>query len=140
MDVTAIPFNAFLGISRSGDNEYALEMKLSDNMTNHLNTFHASAQFALAEACSGDFLLKRFPDLQDSVVPVLRKSSVKFRKSAQSSISTKADISAEELERFEAQFSRKGRATITVSVEVHDAGGTVTMTGTYEWFVQKIDK
>ena len=39
---------------------------------------------------------------------------------------------------FEEQFKRKGRATIGVPIEVLDQNDVITMTGTYEWFVQKL--
>lgn len=138
MDVTQIPFNKFIEISHSHTDEHVLELGFKDNMKNHLGTFHASAQFALAEACSGLSLQKHFPYLANSVVPVLRKSDIKFKKPAQSDIHAKASIGTEEKGKFEQQLERKGRATITVPVEIIDQNGTVTMSGVYEWFVQKI--
>jgi acyl-coenzyme A thioesterase PaaI-like protein len=39
-----------------------LYIEFKDNLKNHLGTFHAGAQFALAEACSGLSLQKHFPD------------------------------------------------------------------------------
>ncbi|MGV1097830.1 YiiD C-terminal domain-containing protein [Thiovibrio sp. JS02] len=109
-----------------------------DNMKNHLDTFHASAQFALAEACSGLSLQKHFPHLADSVVPVLRKSEIKFKKPAQSDIYAKANIDREEKDKFAQVFEKKGRATIAVPVEIFDQSGTFTMGGVFEWFVQKL--
>ena len=64
---------------------------------------------------------------------------MKFRHPAQSDIQARGDIDDEERRRFERQFERKGRAGIAVSVELIDENGTVTMTGTYEWFVQRIE-
>ena len=69
---------------------------------------------------------------------MLRKTGTKFKKPAQSDIHAKASISLEEKEKFTQQFAKKGRATITVFVEVADDNGIVTMTGDYEWFVQRI--
>lgn len=46
---------------------------------NHLNTVHASAMFALAEATSGHYLLEHFNELSD-IIPVVRKVEVKYRK------------------------------------------------------------
>ena len=69
MDVTQIPFNKFIEIVQSNSDDHLLELGFRDNMKNHLGTFHASAQFALAEACSGLSLQKHFPYLVSSVVP-----------------------------------------------------------------------
>ncbi|MCP3931766.1 MAG: DUF4442 domain-containing protein [Bacteroidetes bacterium] len=138
MDITQIPFNKYIEIFQSTNNDQMLELGFKDNMKNHLGTFHASAQFALAEACSGLALQNHFPDLENSVVPVLRKSETKFKKPATSNIRAKASISVEKEDKFKQLFEKKGRASISVSVEITDQNGNITMTGQYEWFVQKI--
>ncbi len=138
MDVTKIPFNQYLDISQATSNDQMLELAFTDRMKNHLGTMHASAQFALAEACSGLSLQHHFPHLANTAVPVLMKSEIKFKKPAQSDIKALATIPMEMKEKFEQQFSKKGRATLAVSVEIQDRNGTITMTGTYDWFVQKI--
>jgi acyl-coenzyme A thioesterase PaaI-like protein len=139
MDVTQIPFNKFIEISQSNFDGYSLQLGFTDNMKNHLGSFHASAQFAFAEACSGLSLQKHFPHLKNAALPLLRKSEVKFIKIAQSDIFSKANIDLKEKVKFEKQFHRKGRATIVVIVEIFNQNGTVTMSGEYEWFIQKIE-
>lgn len=138
MKITHIPFNAFLAISQSETDAQLLELEFADNLKNHLGTFHAGAQFALAEACSGLALQRQFPHLDGMVLPVLRRAEVKYKKPAQSAICAKAEIGGEEVGRFEEQLARKGRAGILVPVEIVDQEGTVTMTGIYEWFIQKV--
>jgi len=138
MDVTDIPFNKFIEITASNSNDTGLELEFKDNLKNHLGTFHASAQFALAEACSGQLLQKQFPHLENSVVPVLRKSDINFKRPAQSKILANATIDADTKIKFETQFEKKGRATISVPVEIKDHEGIITMSGTYEWFIQKL--
>jgi acyl-coenzyme A thioesterase PaaI-like protein len=138
MDITQIPFNKFIEISHPNTDDHVLELGFRDNMKNHLGTFHASAQFALAEACSGLSLLRQFSHLADSVVPVLRRSEIKFKKPAESDIRAKASITTETKRKAEEQLEKKGRTVITVPVEVIDKKGAITMTGTYDWFVQKM--
>ena len=138
MDITQIPFNKFIEISPSSADDCALELAFNDHMQNHLGTFHASAQFALAEACSGLALQRHFLHLTDSVVPLLRKSELKFKRPAQSTILAKAYLSPKIKEDFEHQLKKKGRAIIAVPVEIVDQQGNITLTGTYEWYVQKI--
>jgi len=41
-------------------------------------------------------------------------------------------------EEFERQLGKKGRATITVPVEIADRPGNITLSGIYEWYVQKV--
>ena len=138
MDVTQIPFNKFIEITNSNEDDNALALRFKSNMKNHLGTFHASEQFALAEACSGLSLQKNFPHLAESVVPALRKSDIKFKQPAQSDIQATSSLEVGEKEKFEQQLEKKGRAIIAVPVEIKDENGKTTMVGKYEWFVQKI--
>ena len=138
MDITDVPFNKFIEITSVGQGGSELRLEFSHKLKNHLGTFHAGAQFALAEACSGLILQKHFPHLEGSVLPVLRRAEVKFKKPAVSNIRAKAEIGKEGKEEFERQLSNKGRASIVVAVDVASEDGSVTMSGRYEWFVQKL--
>jgi len=137
MNVIEIPFVDKVGIQRNTDGK--LELPFDQSIQNHLQTIHASAQFALAETASGEILQKSFPELVDKVVPVLRESQIKFKKPTHKKIIAYPSVTAEALSKFEEQISKKGRATITVEVQVKDVEGTVTCTGTFKWFVQKIE-
>ncbi|MBT4288141.1 MAG: DUF4442 domain-containing protein [Deltaproteobacteria bacterium] len=139
MDITKIPFNKFIKISNSNNEENSLTLLFENNLKNHLGTFHAGAQFVLAEACSGHTLQLLFSDLSDKVVPVLRKSATKFKKTARSDIRAKAMVAETAKFKFEQQLQKKGRATISVEVDVYDIDNIVTMSGTFEWFIQYID-
>jgi acyl-coenzyme A thioesterase PaaI-like protein len=138
MDIAEIPFNKFIEITSDDEGQSCLSLEFKEHMKNHLGTMHASAQFALAEACSGLGLQICFPHLEGSVVPILRKSEVKFKRPAASGIRAQAEILEEHKELFERQLERKGRASIEVTVNVFDQDGTITMSGNYEWFAQKI--
>ena len=137
MDVTQIPFNKKVGIADSDEHNILL-LQQSQDLHNHLGTVHASAQFALAEAASGAYLLKKYPDLSKQVVPVVRKAAVTFKKPAFSDIKATASIDAAEEEKFMQIFQQKGRAIIPVSVKITDQDDKITATAVYEWFVQKI--
>ena len=143
MDVTEIPFNRFLGIRKCHDAEDGLLLlPESEYYTNHLNTVHASAQFALGEAASGEYLLQRFRDIveKETLVPVVRKTDVTFKRPARGEIKASASIPDETARQTVASLEKKGRAIIPVAVQVTDRDGHNTMTATYEWFVQRIEK
>lgn len=104
-----------------------------------METIHASAQFALAETASGDILQRLFPNLAGKVVPVLRESQIKFKKPAQKKIVAYPSVAAESGSKFEEQISKKGRALISVEVQVKDVDGLVTCMGKFNWFVQQME-
>jgi acyl-coenzyme A thioesterase PaaI-like protein len=137
MKVIEIPFVDKIGIQRNSDGE--LELPFYTGVQNHLETIHASAQFALAETASGEILQHSFPELVGKVVPVLRESQIKFKKPAHKKIIACPSVTSESLSKFEEQISKKGRALISVEVQVKDVDGQVTCTGTFKWFVQQID-
>ncbi len=137
MDVTKIPFNKFIGLDKAKTDKDGLVLHVKEDLSNHLGTIHAGAQFSLAEAASGLCLMQNFPDMADSVLPLLRKSEIKFSRPAQSDIRAEANIDAEEKEKFHARFERKGRGVIRVSAEVRDTDNALTMSGTFEWYIQK---
>jgi acyl-coenzyme A thioesterase PaaI-like protein len=142
MDVTKIPFNSFLGITKSDGSDTALlELNESEKLRNHLGMVHASAQFALAEATSGEYLIQRFKDIIEKVriIPVVRRAEVKYKNSARGQLKAKAAISDEIAGKVASSIEQKGRAIIPVKVALLDKDGKLTMTATIEWFVQKIE-
>ena len=138
MEIIEIPFTKHIGI-KTKDKEH-LKLESTSTVKNHLDTIHASAQFALAETQSGLYLELAFPAYKGKVIPLLRSSSVKYKNPATKEIYAVASATKESLEKFEIQFLKKGRASITVSVEVRDSDEVVTMIGEFVWFVQKMKR
>ena len=91
----------------------------------------------MAETASGDFLGQLFPDLLGKVVPVVRKARVKFNKPARKSLVAYSSVPVEARVRFIDQFREKGRATISVHVELRDEDDTITCRAIYEWVIRK---
>ena len=133
MDVSEIPFVKHLGIV---EDENRVKMELHENIKNHLGTIHASAQFTLAETESGRYLLALFPDLEGKVLPLLRTSSVKYKHPATKDLWATASMESAVKDKFKEQFRKRGRATITVHVALHDSEGLLTMEGAFTWFIQ----
>ncbi len=138
MEITDIPFHKLLELKKSSDSGDVLELTFEENKQNHIGTFHASCQFALAEATSGLALQQAFPQLEGLVLPILRKADVKFKRPAESDLSAHAFIDQNQKELFLGKMESKGRATISVSVEVKDQQKIVTMSGLYQWYIQMI--
>ena len=136
MNITKLPFVEKVGIKRNDNN--LLELLFDETVQNHMQTIHAGAQYTLAETASGEVLQTEFPELLGTVVPVLRESQVKYKKPAMKTITAIASIALEAKQKFNEQLGKKGRASISVNVNVKDSQDTVTCIGTFNWFVQKI--
>ena len=91
MNVFDLPFNKYIGVEKSSDTGYLLMLKEENKYLNHLDTVRASAQFALAEATSGYFLLNEFQE-STNILPVVHKVETKYRKPALGRIWSKADF------------------------------------------------
>jgi hypothetical protein len=138
MDITEVPFNKFVGIARpDGEPGYLLQLCDSTDYENHLGTVHASAQLALAEATSGEHLMKQFPEFGQGVLAVVRRMEAKFRNPLKGKVMSRARISKEEADKITELLQTKGRGLIGVEVEVVGADGVVGLIATVEWFVQK---
>jgi len=139
MHTTELPINQILGIHLArGDDAHLLELKESIQLLNHVGTVHASGQFALAEACSGEFLLQHLGALPQKTNGVLRAAEVKFRKPARGILRATPSFAERGAEELADDLHRKGRAVTSIDVEVTDAHGVMTMRGRYDWFLQSV--
>jgi len=135
-----IPYNKFLDLKESRESSgYLFELPERPQMKNHLNTIHASAQFALAEATSGELLAQTFPELLNHVLPVVRRVDVKYRHPAQGLLRSKATIREEMIAKVREELPRKKRVIIPVRVDIVDVDDHITMSATFDWFIQYVD-
>jgi acyl-coenzyme A thioesterase PaaI-like protein len=137
MDITALPFNQLIGLTRSEREGALLSLPGDVRYTNHLGTIHAGALLALAENTSGECLLREFREVGFAVVPVVRRLESKFRNPAHGRIHGSAVLVPEAKARFLQELTNKGRAFIDVAVEVCDDGGAPVMSATVGWFIAR---
>jgi hypothetical protein len=135
--VTELPFNSFIGIRPASKPGQILRLPAGTQYLNHLGTVHASAQLALAEASSGEFLLRALGSASGAI-PVVRRLESKFRKPAHGAVSSGVSTPPEALDQVRAELEAKGRAMISVAVELHDESGAHTLSATVEWFITRI--
>ncbi len=137
MDITELPFNRFLGLELADpDSGFLVSLPAGPQYTNHLGTVHAVALLAVAEAASGEFLIRYFNGI-DVYVPVVRRLESKFRKPAHGRISGRVLVTDSVMERAVTELEAKGRALAEVPVEVVDESGVVALTAEIEWFIIK---
>src|SRR5258705_10167415 len=117
--VLTLPFNTFLGLEPATEPGKLLRLPADPKYLNHLGTVHASALLALAEATSGEFLLRHFGSAE-GLFPVVRRLESKFRKPASGAVTSTAGAPAEALAQLTSDLAAKGRALLSIAVELHD--------------------
>jgi hypothetical protein len=137
MDVLNVPFNHFIGISRS-EVTGLLELDDRPSYLNHLGTVQAAAQLALAEAATGDHLIRLFPELVGAAMPVVRNVEAKFRNPLRGKVTSRTSTEENDVEAFRRSIATKGRAFIAVHADVVDSAGAVGLSSSFEWFIQKL--
>ncbi len=136
MDVTTLPFNALVGLAHSDDGRYLLMLPAGEKYKNHLDTVHASALFALAEATSGVLLLSEFADRPD-LASVVRKVETRYRNPGQGAIYSSA-VLTEDKALLLAELDERGRGFAHIMVDLFDTEAKPVARFEFEWFVTKI--
>ena len=134
--VIELLFNQHVGLQIADDPAKVLQLPAGAQYLNHLGTVHASAQLALAEASSGEFLLRSIGDLT-GIVPVVRRLESKFRKPAHGQLTSTVSL-PDGIEKLREDLSAKGRAIVSVVVDLHDESGAHTLSATVEWFIMRL--
>lgn len=135
--VTQLPFNRFIGLE-TVEPPHLLRLPAGDHYLNHLGTVHASAQLALAEASSGEFLVRAIGAIE-GVVPVVRRFEAKFRRPAKGALTSTVTSPPTAVSSAEAELAAKGRTFITVDVELRDESGGCTLCASVEWFITRAE-
>jgi len=112
-------------------------LTLHSHLTNHIGTLHAGALFTLAETASGLYLESLSEDNSDTLLPLLRTSSIKYKHPAQGTVHAKASVDPDDFSLFKQQLHKRGRASIAVDVAILDEAEKICMIGTFGWYVQR---
>ena len=68
MDITKPSINEFIGIAHAESDGFLLQLPSDLRYTNHLGTVHAGALMALAEASTGEILIRSIGDIQEFTI------------------------------------------------------------------------
>lgn len=137
LNITHLPFNKLIGLELAGpENNFMVGLPEAPQYLNHLGTVHASALLAVAEAGSGEFLLRNFGHIE-SLVPVVRKFEARFRKPAKGPVNSRCVLDEGVIGSWIADLDAHGRFSAAIPVEVIDSTGSVVLSATVEWFVAK---
>jgi len=138
MHIDDVPFNRLIGLAREPEGgEFAVSLPAGSQYHNHLGTVHAAAQLAVAEAASGDWMLRNFGARGAEFIAVVRRMETKFKQPARGKILGKATVSEEARAKLAADLATKRVLSFTLRVDVWDEAGAHTLTGTVEWFITR---
>jgi len=133
-----IPLNKLLGVEivSIGDGVAEARLPYRPEVTNHIESMHATAIFGLAEAASGYAMSGAFAPVILQIRPVAASAHVKFSKIARTDLTARART-AQSSQELRAKLAAAGRVTFDVVVTVHDAAGADVGQVTVVWHVAK---
>lgn len=140
MNVLDLPFNKILLIKKSDVPDTILMLEERMEYQNHLGTVHASAQYALAEASSGEILERNFGDWKGAYFPVVRRVEAKYKNPAKGRLFSTGFIEQDSAMKAKKELSEKGRTLVDVIVRIVDEENNVTLEGLFTWFIAKNKK
>jgi acyl-coenzyme A thioesterase PaaI-like protein len=135
MDIQEVPFNRSLGIQPSSKDGYILEMGYDKKLSNHLGTLHAGALFTLAEAASGEFLLRQFLHTALEIIPVVRKVEIKYSRPVESTVYARADFAERSADAVLRALKEKRKAMAEVKVMLYNEAHERTAVSKVVWFL-----
>lgn len=132
MDVSSLPFNKWLGLTA---NEGTVQVSPSAEHLNHLGTVHATVLFGVAEAASGHWLVRRFPELADGHLAVLRTAQLKYRRPGTTGPPLVGSASCDEAnaQQFAQTLLTRHRSTLEISAVVKQ-NDLELITARFVWF------
>ena len=140
LNITHLPFNKLIGLELAGpENSFMVGLPDAPHYLNHLGTVHASALLSVAEAGSGEFLLRSFGQIA-KITPVVRKMEAKFRKPARGAVTSRCSLDRDVLNSWIVDLESRGRVSVAIPVDVIDSTGSVVMSAMVEWFVSMTPK
>jgi len=138
MLMSAVPFNRHLGLEilDIGPGTASVVLPEGPHLMNHVQTQHAAALFATAEAASGGAMAGAFSDLMMQVTPLARDASIKYLKPARGPITANARV-AEDHAAVRARLESGGKTAFEVAVDLVDAQGLKVAEVTVAWHIRK---
>lgn len=138
MKVENLPFNRLVEIIESNNKPLSIFcIKERPELLNHLETFHASAIYSLAEATSGEIIRRELEGEFNDLFAVLRKSEIKYSKPSNGLLYSYEGNGIENKEQLKKRLKNKGRAIINVNIEIKDDENNLISKAYFEWFVTK---
>jgi uncharacterized protein (TIGR00369 family) len=130
----AEPFLGYVGLqvleARRGT--AVLRLKLRQDVSNHADTVHGGAQYALGEATAIALAATLFPGQIAHLDLVSANATIAYRRAAHGDLTARAELPDDECERVRGELDQHGRVRFPVAVTLTDADSVVATTLTVE--------
>lgn len=137
MNIAELPFNRLVGLANEPpESDRLMSLDPGPQHENHIGTIHACALLAVAEAGSGEYLLRKLGSVDD-YIPVVRRIDAKFRKPVTGKIFAIAHVPDATVTKWQSDLAERGRLLAAVPVEVVDVAGNVALAAEVEWFIAR---
>ena len=131
----AVPFVGHLGLQvHATTGEQLVRLPVDDRLDNHIGTRHAGALFAAAETASGMAVFALMTRTSIDAVPLVVEASIRYVAPARGYIDATPTSVASDEEVVTAVADR-GRASLTVVVELEDEVGAQVASASFTWLV-----
>ena len=124
------PFLRHIGIEAEalGPDQAVLRLPVRKEITNHTGGIHGGAQFALGEATGVTAAGLSLGEPLDRLLVLTATSTITYSRSSQGTLRGRANLLHDQRDQLQASWKERGRARVTVPVEIIDATGEVVTT------------
>lgn len=121
------PFLRHIGIKAEalGPDRVILCLPVRGEITNHTGGIHGGAQFALGEATGVTAAGLSLGVSLDCLLVLTATSTITYSRPSQGTLRGRANILHEQRDQLQASWKERGRARVTIPVEIVDASGAV---------------
>ncbi len=137
--VVALPFNQHLGlkpVDGSGPEGRVL-LPEADHLKNHVDSQHAGALFAAAEAASGAAMMNALSGHLGEAIPLVAEATIRYLKVARGPIVATATLAKSAATLLAELAAAEKGADANVEVVLRDQGQTVVAEVTVRWRLKK---
>jgi uncharacterized protein (TIGR00369 family) len=124
------PFLRHIGIEAEalGPDHVILRLPVRKEIANHTGGIHGGAQFALGEATGVTAAGLSLGEPLDRLLVLTATSTITYSRPSQGTLRGRANIPHEQRDQLQASWKDRGRARVTVPVEIVDASGEIVTT------------
>lgn len=138
VEIVELAFNRALGMYKcvfEGQEWLALDGQAEH--CNHLGSLHAGVLYAVAEAATGQALVRELAVRGRSLpTAVVRSASIRYRSPAQRFVRGLASVSEAACDRLEAQLEQHKPGLIDIDVTVLNEDDERSLTGHFRWVLR----